>query len=173
MKFPDDLLRGDICLYRSKDITDEVIIWKEGDDVLSVAHIEIYAGGGQSWASRNGIGVGLYPFRPDGLVIVRRPSWVFDPQGKIDAWFATVKGTEYGWADIAANAGIVISNAKGEDCSHFAAVLMETAGCPQFDLVFPRNEITPRDFKLSLMSAQMFPAPGYQTKPNPYTAVAS
>src|SRR6202008_1268910 len=86
-------------LYATKDIVDGLIEFKEGDDV---AHIEVYAGNGQSWASRNGIGVNLYPFRPEGLKYVRRNKGLFD-LAAVETWFnGGIKGIKYGFGDILA-----------------------------------------------------------------------
>lgn len=151
MIFPDDLRVGDILLYTSSEFTDKVIEVKTGDDV---AHIEIYAGNACSWASRNGIGVDHYPFREAGLKYVRRPLG-FD----VDAatvYAGSVLGTPYGWGDIAET--VDISNLlPGMDCSHFAAELLEHASCPQFDKNYDKRKITPRDFKLSNQSDQVWP----------------
>ena len=162
MNFPDDLLAGDILLYSSLDIFDIAIEFKESD---GKAHVEIYAAGGQSWASRNGIGVNIYSFRSSGLVAVRRPKGVFN-SGLVDAWFENgVKGMKYGWIDILESldigpAGSGTTNIKqfsGVDCSHFAAALMEVGQCPQFDTGYSKNKITPAEFDLSLGSARIWP----------------
>lgn len=170
MTFPEDLIAGDILLYASPPsdpnlidrIVDGVIEVKEGDDV---AHIEIYVGNGLSWASRNGVGVNEYPFRPDGLKYVRRVNGIFDSQAAKEWFEAGVKGMKYGFGDILASvrpdadgqSSPDIATLNGVDCSHFAAALLETALCPQFDRSYPKNKITPRDFKLSAESLQIFP----------------
>ncbi len=130
-------------LYASPDLVDRVIEVASDDDV---AHIEVYAGGGTSWASRNGIGVGLYPFRSVGLKYVRRPVKPLNLV-LVNAWFPTVNGAPYGWGDIAANVGVNL-NLAGMDCSHFVAVLCEVGECPQFDSVYPKDKIKPAHFKL-------------------------
>lgn len=151
MNIPTELKIGDICLYDSSSITDKVIDVKTGDDV---SHIEIYAGNGQSWASRNGIGVGLYPFRPDGLKYVRRPLGF--ESAEAETYFKSVNGAPYGWGDILASADISTA-LPGMDCSHFAANIMERGFCGQFDHNYDKRKITPRDFKLSNQSDQIWP----------------
>jgi hypothetical protein len=162
MVIPSDLKVGDILLYSSLDIFDIVIELKESD---GKAHIEIFAGNNESWASRNGIGVNIYPFRSQGLVAVRRPNGIFN-KIKVDAWFADgVRGMKYGWSDILAslaieNAGSGTTDIKhfnGVDCSHFAAALMEVAECPQFDTGYSKNKITPAESDLSLGSIRVWP----------------
>jgi hypothetical protein len=169
MNIPADLIPGDICLYATGGFVDKVIEIKEGSDV---AHIEIFAGGGKSWASRNGIGVGLYPFRPDGLVCVRRPNPFFKLEA-VESWFKDgIDGIPYGFGDILANIEdwdsgpwqTDLRQCDGVDCSHFAAALLEVGGCAQFDEHFPKNKITPRDSKLSKQSRQIYP---YLAGPSP------
>ena len=157
MTFPADLNVGDILLYGGADLVDRVIDWKEGEPLAGgVAHIEIYAGNGQSWASRNGIGVNLYPFRPDGLQEVRRPQSRFNLAAVVK-WFPFVNGSPYGWSDIAATIDLPFSE-KGFDCSHFAGTLLLIAECPQFDAAYPLNRITPRDFRISRESSRLWVA---------------
>jgi hypothetical protein len=152
MNLPTDLYPGDILLYASPDFVDDVIEWKTGDDV---AHVEVYVGNSLSWASRNGIGVNEYPYRSNGLMYVRRPTMSFDLT-KAKVWFEDgVKGLPYGFGDILAVMDIK-NNLKGIDCSHFASSLLEVAGCPQFTIEYPRNKITPRDFKIVLQSFQIY-----------------
>lgn len=158
MQIPDDLKRGDALLYFTADITDAIIAWKEGDslDRLRVSHIEIYAGSGSSWASRNGIGVALYPFRATGLQVVRRPVQTFDAGNRVDEWFMTINGASYGWKDILATAGIR-AGGNGVDCAHFAALLMQVAACPQFSDTINLAQITPFDFVKVRESVQVYP----------------
>lgn len=162
MKFPDDLIAGDILLYSSLDIFDIAIELKESD---GKAHVEIYAGDGQSWASRNGVGVNIYPFRSSGLVAVRRPRQTLNKPA-VDAWFNDgVKGMKYGWVDIlesldigpAGSGTTDIKQFSGVDCSHFASALLEVGNCPQFDTGYSKNKITPAEFDLSLGSARIWP----------------
>jgi len=147
------LLPGDILLYASPDLIDKIIEWKEGGDV---AHCEGYVGNGKSWASRNGIGVNEYPFRPDGLVQVRRPDGIFDMEAA-SAWFNTnAKGRPYGFGDIAATVNLP-DVLPGMDCSHFLSALLHAAGCPQFDSGYNKQKITPRDFQIVRESTIIFP----------------
>jgi len=154
MNIPADLIVGDTLLYTSHDLIDLGIEIKEADDV---AHVEVYAGNNTSYASRNGIGVNVYPFRPDGLMYVRRNRGGFN-QEEVEKWFNGVKGLAYGWGDIISelepnSVGLYttdLTQYKGVDCSHFAAALQEVAQTEHFDPMYPKNKISPRDFKLSL-----------------------
>lgn len=154
MNFPQDLQVGDILLYSSKDVTDAVIEWKTGSDV---AHVEVYMGDGISWASRNGIGVNAYPFRPEGLVKVRRPVMRFNVTEATDWFNASQKNQPYGWGDILATVDIK-TNWPGEDCSHFVAALLEVANAPQFHPRYDKKKITPRDFEIVLQSSIIYSA---------------
>lgn len=156
MQMPTDLKAGDILLYFTEDTADKLIAWDEGEtgDKLAVGHVEVYAGNGFSWASRNGIGVNLYPFRQDGLVEVRSLVASFDVAAA-SAYFATVKGAPYGWRDNLADIGIRLGG-NGLNCSHFATLITNAGRCPQFDESFPAQEIKPRDFQLSRESVTLW-----------------
>lgn len=60
------------------------------------SHVEIYKGGGYSMASRDGIGVDLFPLRVEQLAKVRRPGPAYS-HSEAKAWFETVKGQKYDW----------------------------------------------------------------------------
>ena len=84
---------GDALLYWTPGVFSWVIAVKTWH---KVAHIEVYAGSGMSFASRNGQGVDLYPLRTDGLVRVLRSNQPFD-LASAAAWFQTVRGEKYDW----------------------------------------------------------------------------
>ena len=154
MNIPQDLQPGDILLYSTKDIVDDLIEWKTSG---SVAHVEVYAGNGQSWASRNGIGVGdsTYPFRSEGLAVVKRPLGKFDIT-LADGYFQSkLKGLKYGFGDILTDVGIN-TTLNGIDCSHLATLLLTNSGCPQFDFHYPANQISPRDFLTTMESLVVY-----------------
>jgi len=144
MAFPEDLCIGDILLYHKASFVNDIIDIKTSSDI---DHVEVYAGDGASFASRNGIGVDLYPYRADGLTHVRRPVRPFDIE-KAREWFTTVRHAPYGWGDILENAD-VSNQLPGMDCSHFASLLHVAAGSPQFDESYDARKITPRDFEIS------------------------
>lgn len=60
------------------------------------AHCECYIGNGESVASRNGIGVNVYPLRVMDLLYVLRPNKPFDLKAAM-VWFETVRGEKYDW----------------------------------------------------------------------------
>src|SRR2546430_7436827 len=86
-----DLQPGDALLYRPSTFFGWIIALKTW---TRISHIEIYAGGGLSVASRNGIGVGKYPLRLDNLARVRRPRGLFFLDRAM-TWFQTVDGHKY------------------------------------------------------------------------------
>lgn len=152
MQPPIEMFRaGDILLYSTRSLIDDLIRWKTSGEC---AHVEVYAGNGQSWASRNTIGVGktTYPFRPDGLVIVKRPVMPFNYDAASSYFEKNLAGLPYGFDDILANIGIDRNHPKGVDCSHMATLLLENAGCLQFDVSYNAAKISPRDFQISPLS---------------------
>jgi hypothetical protein len=89
-----ELLPGDTLVYGIADALDCLIAVKTWS---SACHVEVYAGGGMSMASRNGKGVGLYCFRKKQLIAVRRPNLTFD-FGKGSKWFwDNALGQKYDW----------------------------------------------------------------------------
>jgi len=93
-KFDKSMLEaGDIILYRPSSIIDWLIAIKCW---TKVSHCEIYADDGMSFASRNGIGVNLYPLRLDGIAAVLRPP-PFDFKTARDWFFKEATGQKYDW----------------------------------------------------------------------------
>src|SRR5271165_3171057 len=96
------LEQGDFLFYGPKgmfDLTSQIIMRRTAWGYA--VHVEIYHGevdGEQmSTASRNGIGVNLYPLRTAQLISVRRAkhNWNYH---QAFAWFQNVaKGQEYDW----------------------------------------------------------------------------
>jgi hypothetical protein len=152
MDFPQDLCIGDILLYNTDSIVDDLIDLKTWSDV---AHVEIYVGDGWSVASRNGLGVDLYPYRPDSLHKVRRLSVPFDKENA-DTWFNSgVKGQKYNWASLAEFFNIHIQS-QGFICSVFAANYLRYGGCELFAPDYEISKISPRDFELTLQAVTVY-----------------
>jgi hypothetical protein len=61
-----------------------------------VSHCELFIGKGKSFASRDGIGVGLYPLRSEQIAYVLRPTAWLD-WAAFWKWFYTVNGQKYDW----------------------------------------------------------------------------
>lgn len=97
-----NLLPGDCLLYERTPFVKSPIGWFFGL-VINIktwsrfSHVEIYAGNGKAFASRDGVGVGFYDLRVDELVEVRRPSALHYDHQKGVKWFETVRGQEYDW----------------------------------------------------------------------------
>ena len=94
MKVQDFLLPGDNLLYKPKGLFGYIISVKTWH---KVAHIEVYVGKGQSVASRDGIGVGIYPLRTDGLIYVLRPKEPFLLIAAMDTFRRQYQGQGYDW----------------------------------------------------------------------------
>lgn len=107
MSLVDDLMPGDVLLYRSSGIVGWWIRWKTWSDVN---HCELYLGLGAT-ATNDGPyqgpisaaargpqdgkgGVQTYPFRAEGLVYVLRPNVNFDLD-RMEAFHATCVGQKY------------------------------------------------------------------------------
>lgn len=92
----DAILRpGDCLLYGPKP--GSIFGWLISRKTWhGVSHCEMYTGKGKSFASRDGIGVGLYPLRTDELAYVLRPTDPLD-WAAFWKWFYTVNGQKYDW----------------------------------------------------------------------------
>lgn len=140
---PSILQWADMLLYFEEDVVDLVIAEKTGK---RVGHVERYVGAGRSWASRNGVGVNIYPLRLDGLVCVRRPIGVLD-SAKATDWFKNVAmGQKYDFKGLLAFTSFVKSGTPGDMfCSEFSVNLDRAAG---FDPLNPSQaavDTSPRD----------------------------
>jgi len=133
---------GDILLYGGNDLVSRLIQFRTWSDV---SHIEIYVDTGRSVASRNGVGVGQYPLRVDGLRRVYRPTWPFELPAAM-RWFATVDGTKYGWADLLRFYLIDVPT-TGLICSEFADLFFRNGGLPLFNTNYPEGAVCPGDYE--------------------------
>jgi cell wall-associated NlpC family hydrolase len=134
---------GDVLLYRPKGVFGWIIRLKTWHPI---AHVEIYLGNQQSAASRDGVGVGLYPLRLEGLAHVVRPKLPFDA-AKALAFTEGMKGTPYGWLDLL-NFGSISIDTKGIVCSPFVTLLLRDNGIPVFGDE-PANLVAPFQFLTS------------------------
>jgi hypothetical protein len=136
------LKAGDCCLYTGKGLYGWIIRFHTGH---TIGHVEVYLGNGLSAASRNGIGVSLYAYRPDDLAYIWRPR-AFDAP-KALAYTMKRKGEPYGWFDLLAFVGANVDG-KGVVCSPFATELYRDNGIDPFNGE-PSRLIAPKDFLLS------------------------
>lgn len=126
-----NLQPGDALMYAPSGFFGWAIAIKT---YTKIAHISIYAGDGQSWASRDGKGVGLYPFRESKLAYVLRPTVPLDLL-EMAKWFETVDGQGYDWLGIArfiAWGSIGTGNNGRQFCSEFACRLFRAGGFDPF-----------------------------------------
>lgn len=124
----DKLQPGDCLLYKPASLFGWVIWLKTWHDI---SHVEVYAGNGMSYASRDGIGVGKYPLRTSQLAWILRPS---KPLANLQRGFEyadDMKGTPYGWLELLAFVGIPV-HFGGIVCSAFATELYRHAGWSLF-----------------------------------------
>ena len=143
--FPD-LQPGDVLLYGGRGPVDRLIqarLWSD------VSHIEIYCGALHSVASRNGIGVGRYLFRSDGVRYALRHTNLSPAQFQAGMdWFKTVEGQPYNWGDLLRFYMIDI-NTKGFICSQFGGAFFRQAGAPLFSTEYPEGDESPRDYQIT------------------------
>jgi cell wall-associated NlpC family hydrolase len=141
-----DLQPGDVLLYGGKDIVSRLIQFRTWSDV---SHVEIYAGICMSIASRNGIGVGRYLFRADGLRYVLRPIAFAQQQfAQGMDWFKTVEGQPYNWGDLF-RFYLIDIHTKGFICSQFMAAFFAACKAPLFALDYPMGDICPSDAQVT------------------------
>jgi hypothetical protein len=96
---------GDCLMYGRTPFRKSPVAWLIGTIICiktwsRFCHVEIYGGNGQSFAARDGVGVGLYPFRSSELLKVRRPDPERYNHRRFLAWFETVDGQKYDWVGL-------------------------------------------------------------------------
>jgi hypothetical protein len=140
---PSILKPGDIILYYTEDPVDFLIAVKTGK---RIGHVEVVAENGQSYASRNGIGVNQYPLRLDGAVCVRRPVNIFDFTAGVK-WFNEVaKGQGYDWKGLATFTSLINEGEEGKMfCSEFVVNFFRACGYNPVNPSQPAYETSPRD----------------------------
>lgn len=139
---PADLRPGDALLYRPSSIFGWLIRRHTG---FPISHVEVYIGGGQSLASRDGIGTGRYPLRLAQLQKVCRPRVLFDT-GQALAWFTAQPHQPYGWLDLLDFFDFNV-NGPGIVCSPFATLVERAGGVNVFPGI-PAQKIAPFAFEL-------------------------
>lgn len=144
MPFDPAILRtGDALLYRPSDFFGWLIWLKSW---TRIAHIEIYAGEGMSWASRDGIGINRYPLRTAQLGCVRRANVTLDI-AKMEEYSASVRGQGYDWRGLATFAVLVKKGSEGKQfCSEFATNDFRAGGFEPFNPSIAADTIAPSEF---------------------------
>lgn len=119
-------------------------------------HIELYVDDCKSVASRNGLGVNMYPFREEGLIGILRPKQAFDIEAGLK-WFNQpfnsvthegVRGRPYGWLDLLQFININV-HTDGWICSEFVARFDEACGFYPFNHEYNEGRIDPGDYFVS------------------------
>lgn len=138
----DNFTQGDVLLYAGKGVFSRLIQIKT---FSWVSHCEVYAGDGESLASRDGEGVGRYPLRLEGLYAVARPKGALDWQAGLE-WFATVKGQRYDWLGLL-NFYLAAKPDRSEVqkmfCSEFATRLLRRCGFEPFQARVDADRVSP------------------------------
>jgi hypothetical protein len=130
--FDASILRpGDVLLYSGSGIFSTLIKIKTWS---RYSHCEVYDGARTSLASRDGIGVGRYLVRLDGLRVVVRPKGnLVLETGR--AWFKTVDGQKYDWAGLLSFtwAGWQGKENNAQFCSEFLVRYLRKCGFDPFN----------------------------------------
>lgn len=153
MIFPGDLCVGDILLYHGDSLFNRITDLKTGG---AMDHVEIYAGDGQSVASRPE-GFNVYPFQPEGLAKVRRPQMEFFKPAA-DIWLQPLKGMEYDTPGLLQFFNLDKSN-NSFICSVGAAYYLKAGRCLMFADDYPLVKISPRDFELTRQALTVWRRP--------------
>lgn len=131
---------GDTLLYRPAGKFGLLIAVKTWH---RISHVEVYDGNLKSLASRDGLGVDRYPLRLSELAYVLRPQVKLDLEAG-RKYFDSLKGTPYGWLDLANFVGLPVDRG-GIVCSPFATGFYRAAGWNIFP-TDPVNKVAPFQF---------------------------
>jgi hypothetical protein len=153
-----ELFPGDCLLYFSAgSFLDWVIAFKTWS---KVSHCEVYRGEGTSVASRNGLGVNLYPVRWEGLAWVLR--WDANCGGTMDVpramrwFFKHAQGQRYDWLGLLVFYLAVKQGAPNKMfCSEFATRFYRAGGFKPFSEETDADRVAPAQF---LQSVAFLPA---------------
>lgn len=145
---------GDCLLYRGTGFYSWLIAIKTWHDV---SHVEVFVGRDKtgalsSVASRNGIGVGQYPLRLDGLIAVLRPTAPFNLADAMKAFHAKYEGQKYDWLGLLRFAWrskvVPDCDDNRQFCSEFATRFYRAGGLDPFNNE-DADAIAPATFLLS------------------------
>ena len=151
-----ELRPGDVLLYAPSGIFGWAIAWMTSG---GVSHVEVYKGGGVSYASRDGLGTEEYPLRKEQLVRVLRSRESLN-MGRMAQAFSNMRGQPYDWKGIinTATGGRGDSSPKGNVCSAAATIWLRVAGMARLFGAEEPEHITPRDFEKSDIFCQVWSA---------------
>lgn len=142
-----ELIAGDCLLYKPSGIFGWAIVWKTGG---GVSHVEVYKGGGNSYASREGFGTNEYPLRTEQLCRVLRSRAPLN-MVRMGIAFEAMRGQPYDWDGIANTAlgGSGDSSPKGNVCSAAATIWYRVAGLHRLFGAEEPEHIAPRDYLIA------------------------
>lgn len=113
-------------------------------------HIEVYAGDGRSFASRNGLGVALYPWRADQLIAILRPLNKFDMDSARRWFYEVANGEGYDWLGLLC---FTYAVSQGDPtkmfCSEFATRFGRMGGVDAVHRDFDADKVAPAAFLMS------------------------
>lgn len=148
---------GDVLLYSGTGLVSRLIQLKTWS---RYSHCEVYDRQRTSVASRDGIGVGRYLLRLEGLRVVLRPRVTSLGMLTIDghtigldmstarAWFDLVNGQKYDWVGLLGFLGTRFQGKSADDkmfCSEFATRFLRKAGFDPFN-GYDADGIAPSEF---------------------------
>jgi hypothetical protein len=147
------LAEGDHLIYGKKDLFGWITSVKTWSPAV---HIEVYIGNGQSAASRNGLGVNIYPVRPEQLIAVLEPKQSINVHKSL-AWLSEpydpdhhtgVRGRPYGWKQLLRFYNIHLKT-DGWICSEFVDYFDNAGDFFPFAEQFDSGAIDPGDYLIS------------------------
>lgn len=146
---------GDVLLYSPRGIFGWLIAVKTWH---ATSHVEVYIGNGLSVASRDGIGVDIYPLRVEQIqkICRQRGKMKFDAAAGLKWFIQDAQGKPYGWLDLFAFVGINIDG-PGMICSTFATEFVRACGTDPFNGE-DSKKIAPFQFALSPVFRVLDPA---------------
>ena len=136
------LAPGDLLGFSRTGLFDSIIKVKTWSHWT---HIEVYAGGDFTVASRNGKGVAKYPADLSGLYCVLRPKLAFDFDAAMLEFYRTMNGKPYGWLALFSFCLIDIHD-NGIFCSELATLFYRAGGFEPFKIDRPAEKCAPMNF---------------------------
>lgn len=123
-----ELRPGDVLLYRGRSLFSLAIRLVTAS---VYTHVEAFDGvdadgAPMAWASRDGIGVGRYPFRRAGLALALRPRRPFNVEAARAFWQAA-NGEPYDWPGLAVSRLPILQGRSGDERAQFCSEAMARA----------------------------------------------
>lgn len=117
-----------------------------------VSHIEIYAGNGQSLASRNGVGVNMYPLRINSLRYVLRPLRPMNMLKGLEWFYNTARYQKYDFKGLMCFYLAVKHGSHDRMfCSEFATRFDRQSDYQPFHSAWDADKVAPGNYLMSPM----------------------